>query len=130
MKISEVLQQPAGTIIDHVVGDLIDVGRHEDHVRPDGTPYTSQSFVLREAQSSGPTITGVAYDHYPLDMRLNDNIVLTSMKSRNHRFGGVTVAGGIPVSIFNRKASPVVLRVSKVGVFHSPETFKLLNRPE
>lgn len=127
MKIADVLKQGAGIIIDHVPGTLVSVGPHENKIRPDGDPFTAQAFTL---QDGADVIFGTIYDHYPLDVYLHKPIVLTSMKSKNHRFGGVTTALGVTTSIFNRKPVPNVLRVSKAGVVHSPETFKLLNRPE
>lgn len=125
MTISDTLQQPAGTIIDHVFGVLVEVGPYERKNRPDGEEYTAQSFMLSDQTHE---LRGTVYDHYPLDDKMNQTIYFCSMKSRNGRFGGVTTAKQEQGSLFSRKPSITTLRVSKAGSIHNQDTFKGLKR--
>lgn len=130
MTITDVTNQPAGTIIKSVKGALVGVGPYEKHNRPDGEAYTSQTFTLCDGIKR---IDGIIFDHYEIDPYLDKQIILCSLKSRNGRFGGLTVTKFQPSgSIFGgrRPAEISKLRVTKAGGLHTPETWTSLKREE
>ena len=124
ISVAQALSLPEGTTVVAVEGMLQVDGHREDKHREDGTPFTSQEFRLVEGDAQ---IAGTIYDHYPLDQYHGTRIVLASLKSRNGRFGGVTISkvsgGG---SLFNRKPPVSVLRVSKAGGTHNLDTYAQL----
>ena len=127
LTIPEVQKLPEGSIVDAVAGKLLVTGARLDKTRPDGTAYTSQSFTLF---SNAGMLTGLAYDHYPLEPYDKQPVIFVSMKARNGRYGGVTTAKSEgSTSLFSRHVPKTVLRVSKLGVLHTPDTYKTLCQP-
>lgn len=117
LSVPQTMEQPDGAVLDGVQGTLLEVGPYENKLRPDGTEYTAQSFGLGEW---GQAIHGVAYDHKRLDDLVGKKVVLLSVKSRNGRYGGVTVhKEPSSTSIFAKnKSLRSALRVSRVGEVH------------
>jgi hypothetical protein len=121
LSIAQAKALPDGAIVPAVDGQLRCFGLIEKRFRPDGTAYTSQSFTLWDGKDE---IDGTAYDqndlaYWPPMMWL----VFSSKKSRNGRYGGVTVhvdmAGH---SVFRKQRLSAALRVSKAAVIRSSGT--------
>ena len=110
------------------VGGIFHVdGAHATDQREDGGAFTYQKFKLSGYDA---VISGIIYDHGKLDEYDNTEVVLASMKSKNGRFGGVSIKKIVskPTSLFSRKTNPPIslIRVSKAGGFHTPDTFQTL----
>ena len=110
------------------VGGIFHVDEaHATDQREDGGAFTYQKFKLSGYDA---VISGIIYDHGKLDEYDNTEVVLASMKSKNGRFGGVSIKKIVskPTSLFSRKTNPPIslIRVSKAGGFHTPDTFQTL----
>jgi hypothetical protein len=123
--IAELHALPPGDKVNAVRGILRYAGPRQDKTRPDGEQYTSQDFQLEDGATK---ISGVIYDHYPLDKYVGQEVIFCSLKSRNGRFGGVTVAQVSSGNLFTKSPHRSSLRVSKAGGFHTPDTYATLCR--
>lgn len=101
-----------------VAGRLTALGPHLKKQRENGEPYTMQSFTLR--LEGGERVSGYCFDHLDLAPYLAKDVVLASFKSRNGRYGGVTVKRS--KALFG--GEKLELTVSKLGVLHTPETWE------
>lgn len=128
----DALKLPDGTIVEAVGGRLTVTSPRVEKHRDDGTPYTQQTFSVSDGTGE---MLGTIYDHYQLEPHDGKKVVFASMKARNNRFGGVTIkvdptSGGL----FARRPAKAVIRVSKAGAIHTPETYAQLcgttKRPE
>ncbi len=119
LTVDQILLQPDGAVLDGAQGKLLEAGPVETKNRPSGEAYTMQEFSLGEW---GNAIRGIIYDHKSLDEYVGKLVVIMSVKSRNGRYGGVTVhkeqSGG---SLFVRKPLRSALRVSRVGAVYRIE---------
>jgi hypothetical protein len=116
LSVTQVLAKPDGEVIDGVRGTILSIGAVEEKLRPNGEVFTVQSFSLWCLDTPANHINVSAFDHKNLDQYLNKAVVMLSMKSRNGRYGGITVAkemtGG---SLFTKHPQRACLRISKVG---------------
>ena len=127
LTVPEVLALKDNEIIPAVGGVIHIKGPHTTDHREDGGTFTYQRFNLSGYDA---VVSGIIYDHGKLDEYDNTEVVLASMKSKNGRFGGVSIKKIVskPTSLFSRKTNPSIslIRVSKAGGFHTPDTFQTL----
>ena len=123
--IEEILNLPDGEVVEAVGGTIHITSPRIEKPRGDGTTYVQQSFTL-----SGPgwQIPGTIYDHaIGYEHEEGKYLIWASMKSRNGRFGGVTmgtVEGG--GSLFSRKPPQRVLKISSLGSLRTQEGYDLI----
>lgn len=130
--VADALKLPDGTILEAIGGRLTVTSPRVEKHRDDGEAYTQQTFSLNDGTGE---ILGTIYDHFQLEPHDGKKMVFASMKAKNNRFGGVTIkADAASRSLFSRKPAKPVIRVSKAGALHSPETYAHLcgttKRPE
>ncbi len=118
MSYQELLAHPTDKPLPAVAGSLASLGPHLKKQRENGEPYTMQSFMLK--LDSGERIGGYCFDHLDLAPYLGKQVVWASFKSRNGRYGGVTLKRS--KALFG--GEKLELTVSKLGVLHTPETWE------
>lgn len=127
LTVAQVKELPDGTVVDAVGGIMQVEGQLVRDHRPDGTPYTWQRVTLEDATGKIPAMV---YDQFDLKDYAGQEMIFASMKSRNHRFGGVSVKMIAPHSVNLFKPGPKGpthgLRVSHAASIHTPETFAQL----
>jgi hypothetical protein len=123
--IAEVLALPDSAVVDAVAGLLSVTTSKVEKKREDGTTYTSQMFSLSDGTG---IIYGTAYDQFDMQPHHKHAVILCSLKSKNNRFGGLTVASrpDMRKSIFAHKPNPPVLRLSHAGALHTSDTYNTL----
>lgn len=118
ISVATALTLKEGSVVDQLEGVVNTVEPQHNKSRPDGTEYTVQTIGLNGLDGVGH-IHCSFYDHKPLDKYLGQTVVLLSVKSRNGRYGGVTIgqeAHG--TSLFSKHKSRNAVRVSRVGEIH------------
>lgn len=121
ISVSTALTLPVGTVLDGVYGLVNTVEPQHKKLRPDGTEYTVQTLGMSclDSTAGAAHIHCSFYDHKPLDRYLGDTVVLLSVKSRNGRYGGVTIGQEVHgASLFSKHKSRNSIKVSRVGEIH------------
>lgn len=121
------MAQPDGTILDAVIGTVTFIGGVKVIPSEQGSHFTVQSFTIKHGEER---IDGDAYDHPDLNLLcpVGTEVVIASQKARNGHYGGVQIreTDGASIAGLFRKRTVKRLRVTKIGVFHTPETYKIL----
>lgn len=111
-----------GEILDGIKGTLRFVGAHKKMNPEDSEPFTVQSITLGEIESGIPKIDCDVYNHPDLAYLVGRNISIVSTKSRNGRYGGV--------SISRERRNPFSPGITRVRISKMAEISPANDRPE